>query len=92
MAKPYRVLRVARVVLLVLAYLTSVSSLVFAGFGLLIAGGAPVPLFADGPSIPARLLGLWNILISAPLTFLLFYIPSGVIRLLLEIKERLPGG
>ena len=88
MAKPYRVLRIARVVLLVLAYLTGGLSLVFGGLVPLIRGGESTPLLAGGPEIPARVLGLWNILVSAPLTFFFFYVPSGVIHLLLEIREQ----
>lgn len=91
MQKPYRVLRIARWVLLGLAYVSGVASLTVAGFGALIIGGEPVTIFVDGPTIPARLLGLWNILVGAPLTFLFFYVPSAVIRLLLELRERLPA-
>jgi len=88
MQKPYRVLRVARWVLLGLAYVSGTISFIFAGFGALIVGGEPVTVFVNGPAVPARLLGLWNILVGAPLTFLFFYVPSAVIRLLLELREQ----
>ena len=88
MAKPYQLLRITRIVLLVLAYLGGVSNLVFAGFLPLIMGGAPVALFVDGPALPVRLLGLLNMLITAPLLFVMFYVPSGMIRVLLELRDR----
>ena len=47
-------------------------------------GGDPVPLFLEGPAVPVRVLGLLNILITAPLLFMMFYVPSGIIHLLLE--------
>ena len=77
-----------RIVLLVLAYLSGVSNLLFAGFLPLIAGGDPVPLFLDGPAISVRILGLLNILITAPLLFVIFYVPSGIIHLLLAQHDR----
>jgi len=92
MAQPYRLLRVSRVVLLVLAYVSGVSNLVFGGFVPLILGGDPLPLFIDGPAISVRLLGLLNILITAPLLFVMFYVPSGIIHLLLALREQLPAG
>ena len=88
MAKPYQLLRVSRIVLLVLAYLSGVSNLVFAGLWPLVMGGDPVPLFLDGPSVPARLLALLNIVITAPLLFVIFYVPSGMIRVLLELRDQ----
>lgn len=92
MTKPYQLLRVARIVLLVLAYVSGVSNLIFAGFLPLVMGGEPVPLFLDGPAIPVRGLGLLNIFITAPLLFVMFYVPSAVIHLLLDIRSQLPGG
>jgi len=89
MSKPYQVLRIARWALLVLAYLSGGLSLMFAGFWPLIEGGEPVALLEGGPLIPARVLGLWNIVFSAPLTFLFFYVPSGAIALLLDVREKL---
>ena len=88
MAQPYRLLRVTRVVLLVLAYVSGLSNLVFAGFVPLVLGGDPVSLFVDGPAIPVRLLGLLNIVITAPLLFVVFYVPSGMIHLLLALHDR----
>ena len=88
MTKPYQLLRVTRIVLLVLAYVSGVSNVVFAGFLPLVLGGEPVPLFLDGPAISVRVLGLLNILITAPLLFVVFYVPSGMIRVLLELRDR----
>ena len=87
MTKPYRVLRIAHWALLVLAYGFSALNLVLAGVIPLVFGGEPIPILADGTAIPARLFGLLSILISAPLSFLLFYVPSGVIRLLLDLSD-----
>ena len=83
MAKPYQLLRVTRVVLLVLAYVSGISNMVLAGFVPLVMGGDPVPLFLEGPAVPVRVLGLLNLLITAPLLFMMFYVPSGIIHLLL---------
>jgi len=87
MAKPYQLLRVTRIVLLVLAYVSGVANLIFAGFLPLVMGGEPVPLFLDGPAISVRVLGILNILITAPLLFVVFYVPSGIIHLLLELRD-----
>ena len=87
MAKPYQLLRVSRIILLVLAYASGVSNVVFAGFLPLVMGGDPVPLFLDGPAISVRVLALLNILITAPLLFVVFYVPSGMIHILLELRD-----
>ncbi|MDP3703292.1 MAG: hypothetical protein Q8R78_02775 [Candidatus Omnitrophota bacterium] len=92
MAKPYQLLRVTRIVLLVLAYLSGASNLVFAGLLPLVMGGDPVPLFLDGPAISVRVLGILNIFITAPLLFVIFYVPSGMIRVLLELRDQLSAG
>ena len=92
MAQPYRLLRVTRMVLLVLAYVSGVSNLVFAGLVPLVAGGDPVSLLVDGPAIPVRLLGLLNIVITAPLLFVMFYVPSGIIHLLLALRDQPSAG
>src|SRR3989338_9050445 len=88
MAKPYQLLRVTRVVLLVLAYVSGISNMVLAGFVPLVMGGDPVPLFLEGPAVPVRVLGLLNLLITAPLLFMMFYVPSGIIHLLLALREQ----
>ncbi len=88
--KPYLVLRVSRWALLAMAYLFGGLNLIFAGLVPLVMGGDPIPVLADGTAIPARLFGLLSVLISAPLAFLFFYVPSGLIRLGLELAERLP--
>ena len=85
MAKPYRVLRAARCILLVFAYLLAGLNLIF-GFIRLIGGGDPVPI-TEGYSVSMRVIGFLNI-VGAPLTFLLFYVPSGVLHLLLDLREQ----
>ena len=89
---PYQLLRIARWVFLVLAWLFGGLNLIVAGLIPLVMGGEPIPILADGSAIPARLFGVLSIFVSAPMAFLLFYLPSGVIKLLLEIRERLPEG
>ena len=91
MAKPYQLLRVTRVVLLVLAYVSGISNMVLAGLVPLVMGGDPVPLFLEGPAVPVRVLGILNILITAPLLFVMFYVPSGIIHLLLELPGKPEG-
>mgnify|MGYP001593930040 CR=1 FL=1 len=91
MKQPYRLLGIARIVLLVLAYLFAGLNVIFAGFVPLILGGDPIPVLADGTAIPARVFGLLSILLSAPLSFLFFYVPSGLIHLGLAILKRSPG-
>ena len=88
MAKPYQLLRITRVVLLVLAYVSGVSNVVFAGLLPLVMGGDPVSLFVDGPALSVRLLGFLNIIITAPLLFVMFYVPSGIIHLLLAHHDQ----
>lgn len=88
MKKPYLLLRAARWVLLVLAYLFGGLNLIFAGLVPLVIGGDPIPILQDGTAIPARLFGFLSIVLSAPLAFLFFYVPSGLIRLALELSER----
>ena len=91
MKKPYGILRVARWVLLGLACLFGGLNLIFAGLVPLVMGGDPIPVLADGTAIPARLFGFLSIVISAPLAFLFFYVPSGLIRLALELVDRVPA-
>ena len=89
MTKPYPVLRAARWMFLGLAYLFGGLNLVF-GLIRLVAGGQPVALI-DGSELPMRLLGALNIL-GAPLSFLLFYLPSGALHLLLDLHQRASQG
>lgn len=92
MAKsPYQLLRIARMVFLVLAYLNGVSIAIFAGLVPLITGGAAVPLIEGGPDVPVRVLGVLNILLTAPLTFLALYTVSGILHLLLGLRDRQAG-
>ena len=87
MRKSYPMLRAARWVLLVLAYFFGGLNLIFTGLLPLLIGGEPIPILADGTTMPARLFGLLSIVISAPISFLLFYVPSGVIHLLLKLSD-----
>ncbi len=87
MTQPYQVLKIGRVVLLVLAYVVAVVNVV-AGVMLLFTGGGPIPLGEGGPELPARLFGVIGILVSAPLSFVLLYVPSGLIALLLELRAK----
>lgn len=89
--RPYLMLRIARWALLGLAYLFGGLNLIFAGLVPLVLGGDPIPVLADGTAIPARLFGLLSILISAPLAFMFFYVPSGLIHLGLDLADRLPA-
>ena len=88
--RPYVTLRIARLVLLGLAYLFGGLNLIFAGLVPLVIGGDPIPVLADGTAIPARLFGLLSILISAPMAFMFFYVPRGLIHLGLNLVDRLP--
>ena len=87
MAKSYPLLRVTRIVLLVFAYLSGVSNAVFAGLLPLVLGGEPVTLFVDGPAISVRILGLLNLVLTAPLLFVIFYVPSGIIHVVLALHD-----
>ena len=87
MAQPYQVLKIGRVVLLALAYLVAGINLI-AGVMLLVTGGEPIPVGELGPEIPARLFGVIGILISTPLSFVLLYLPSGMIHLLLDLRAQ----
>ena len=87
MAQPYQVLKIGRMTLLVLAYIVAAVNLV-AGIKLLVSGGPAIPLGEGGPELPARLFGMIGILISAPLSFVLLYVPSGMIHVLLELRAQ----
>ena len=87
MAQSYQVLKIGRVVLLVLAYLVAGINLI-AGVMLLVTGGDPIAIGDTGPQIPARLFGVIGILLSTPLSFILLYVPSGMIHLLLELRAQ----
>ncbi len=87
MAQSYRALRASRWVFLILAYVFAGLNAIF-GLVRLIGGGEPI-LIADTVELPMRAVGLLNI-IGAPLSFLIFYMPSGLIQLLFEVRDRQP--
>ena len=90
MRQPYPLLRAARWTFLVLAYLFAAVHLVANGLVPLIAGGAP--LEEAGIEIPARVAALIVIVIGAPVLFLAFYVPSGLIAAVLEVRDKIAGG
>ena len=85
--QPYKFLRVSVTVFKVLAWLAVVFQ-VATGFILLIGGGDP--LLIGGIELPARLVGILNF-VAAAVYFFSFWLMSSVLRLLLDIRERLPG-
>lgn len=87
MAQPYRFLRVSVVVFKVLAALVVIVQVV-TGLILLIGGGEPVAI--GGLELPARIVGVLNF-VAAGLYFFSFWLMSSLIRLLLDIRERLPA-
>ena len=62
---------------------------VITGLILVIGGGDPVLI--GGIELPARLVGLLNF-VAAAMYFFTLWLMSSLIRLLLDIRERLPGG
>ena len=85
--KPRKFLRVSVTVFQVLAWLTLVFQAV-TGLILVIGGGEPV--FIGGLELPARALGILNF-IAAAVYFFSFWLMGSLVRLLLDIRERLPG-
>ena len=91
MGKTVRFLQVSAVVFKVLAWAAMILQ-VIAGFILLIVGGEPVAIGgAGGFELPARLVGMLNF-VAAAVYFFVFCFVSHVIRLLLDIRQQLPGG
>ena len=92
MKKPYLILRLAHWIFVVLAYLFGVVLFgIVAGLIPLLIGGEPVPLVPfvpDSPEVPARVEGAINLLIRAPLIFILLHAAASTIRLLLDIRAR----
>ncbi len=79
-----QVLQVGVTVFKVLAWLSLVVQAAL-GIILLIAGGVPVPV--GGVEVPARLVGVLNIVAAAIYFFMLFLIAS-VLRLLLDLRNQ----
>ena len=86
--KPYHFLRVSVTVFKVLAWVAFVFQAV-TGLILVIVGGEPV--FLGGIELPARVVGILNFVAAGIYVFSLWLIAS-LVRLLLDIRERLPGG
>jgi len=87
MAKSYRFLRVSAMAFKVLAWLTLVFQAI-TGVILLLGGGESI--FIGGLELPARAVGIVNF-VAAGVYFFSFWLMGSLIRLLLEIRERLPG-
>ena len=87
MAQPYKFLRVSVTVFKVLAWVT-VAVQVVTGLILIVTGGEPVLI--GGIEIPARLVGVLNF-VAAGLYFFSLWLMSSLLRLLLDIRDRLPG-
>lgn len=87
MAQPYRFVRVSVTVFKVLACVSAAVQ-VATGVILLVSGGDPV--FIGGQEIPARLVGGLNFL-AAGVYFFSLWLMSSVLKLLLDIRGRLPG-
>ena len=87
MAQPYRFVRVSVTIFKVLAWVSAAVQ-VATGVILIVNGGDPV--FIGGAEIPARLLGVLNFL-AAAVYFFSLWLMSSVLKLLLDIRNRLPG-
>ncbi|PIQ84222.1 MAG: hypothetical protein COV75_03345 [Candidatus Omnitrophica bacterium CG11_big_fil_rev_8_21_14_0_20_63_9] len=87
-AQSYRLLRTSVTVFKVLAWVALVLQSA-AGLFLLIAGGDPV--LVAGAELDARIVGLLNI-IGAGVYFYSLWLMAHLIRLMLDIRDRLPGG
>ena len=88
MAKSYKFLHLSVTVFRILAYVALVVQ-VGAGLVLVVTGGDPVVI--GNIDVPARVVGILNF-VAAALYFFSLRLVSHVIQLLLEIRERLPGG
>lgn len=83
----YKFLRVSITVFKVLAWVT-VAVQVVTGLILVVTGGEPVLI--GGVEIPARLVGVLNF-VAAGMYFFSLWLMSSLLRLLLDIRDRLPG-
>lgn len=88
MAQPYKFLRVSITIFKVLAWLSAVLQ-VGVGLYLVVAGGAPV--LVAGVDVPARVVGLLNF-VAAAMYWFSFWLMSAVLRVVLDIRDRLPNG
>lgn len=83
----YKFLRVSITVFKVLAWV-SLALQVVTGIILLVVGGEPVLI--GGISVPARVVGVLNFVVAIVYFFSL-WLMANLIRLWLDIRERLPG-
>ena len=84
----YKFLRVSVKIFKVLAWLSLVIQVV-TGVILLVVGGDPVLI--GGVNVPARVVGVLNFIVAVVYFFSLWLMAS-LIRLWLDIRERLAGG
>ena len=87
MVQPYKFLRVSAVAFKVLAWVSLVLQIV-TGVILLVVGGEPVLI--GGISVPARVVGVLNFVVAGMYFFFLWFM-ANLIRLWLDIRERLGG-
>lgn len=87
MGQTYKFLRVSITVFKVLAWVSLVLQIV-TGLILLVVGGEPV--FIGGISVPARVVGVLNFVVAIVYFFSL-WLMANLIRLWLDIRERLPS-
>ena len=87
MAQPYKFLRASVTVFKVLAWVTLAVQVV-TGLILIVTGGDPVLI--SGLEVPARLVGVLNF-VAAGVYFFSLWLMSALVRLLLDVRDRLPG-
>jgi len=88
MSKPYRFVRFAHWILIGFAYVFGVLLQgILGGLVSLVMGGTPVELL-PGATVPVRLLATYNLLIGAPITFIVFHGLASALRLLLDLQEQ----
>jgi|GEM_PF-1435500 len=87
MGKSYKFLRVSATAFKVLAWV-ALAVQVITGLILIIGGGQPVTI--GGVDVPARLVGVLN-LVAAGMYFFSLWLMSSLILLLLDIREHLGG-
>ncbi|MBI4322856.1 MAG: hypothetical protein HY596_01125 [Candidatus Omnitrophica bacterium] len=87
MAQSYKFLRASTVVFKVLAWVSLVLQVV-TGVILLVVGGEPVAI--GGIGVPARVVGVLNFVVAG-MYFFSLWLMANLIRLWLDIRDRLPG-
>lgn len=87
MNQSYKFLRVSVVAFKVLAWVSLVLQVV-TGIILLVVGGEPVSI--GGINVPARVVGVLNFVVAG-MYFFFLWLMANLIRLWLDIRERLGG-